>query len=666
MKKISTILSVVLSAVMIACLFGCAKQEAAPETEAVTEAATEAAKETEAEEVAAEDIVYADSIPLGGSAGELPLDGPAYGEYKEVPVSDVYDGTDFDEAHAYVDYDSDTSIIEVYRWARDGKSIEELTAEESALYSDGYYRTADASDWGYGTGDTAGYFYSSEMFEGVYYFCEFDLIEDGDDVVEIIYNIKTEEVELGDSGKCICIPSGYEDKNTAGEEAHGQFFYGTYDYSYFLPDIWIAEAENSYEWLTWWWDSEYPDGIPYTEEEFNAQSNGAVTWGPEEDAAFYKKLGADMTYRFVTRKNGVDISFYSLDMPEFDTHATEILFSTENGTYSLWAGSDNSDFYPFIGGCIVDSLHSKCGSISISLGGNCGEFKAEGPAYGEYEEIAAEGWFEYPDAKESHVYADEKCDTPYIAVYRVAKGDQTLEEYTASEAEFLGTKRYVMTSSEGYDYVPSDELGYVCAPATTNGEYYYLDNVYFEDGDDFVQIMWICKSEEVVLGDSGKALYVPAGEYTTHDTEAIGIGGVFLGAYEESYYMPTILIAKGDPSYEHTEDLWAINYPDGLPFTEEELKEAQSCLFASVEENKEAYEKYYALFGYETPYIRNFDVDGVKGTIAMIKSEEFNEVCDHIVFFIGDELYEAWLTSELAEDAPFIGKGIMNSLHDVK
>jgi len=303
--------------------------------------------------------VFTDSIPLGGNAGELPITGPIYGEYVEVPAT-IYDGILPENTHKYYCEDCDRPYIMTYRWAKNGKTLEEVAKEESELYSDSYYQIVDASDWGgYVPEGKAAYFYTSAYKDDDFNYVEFEIFEDGDDIVEIVFVIATEEVEIGDSGVYIYVPTGFEDKNTADEAAYGQLFYGAYADDYYIPDIWISKFEPTYEWMNWWWNDIYPDGIPYTEAEYKKDQGKHNEYNQEALAAFYKNLGADLFYQYNTTVNGVDAQLACFEMPDEGTLDTETILTVNDEKYVIWTSTANTEFHPIICKGIINSLHRK-------------------------------------------------------------------------------------------------------------------------------------------------------------------------------------------------------------------------------------------------------------------------------------------------------------------
>lgn len=111
-----------------------------------------------------------------------------------------------------------------------------------------------------------------------------------------------------------------------------------------------------------------------------------------------------------------------------------------------------------------------------------------------------------------------------------------------------------------------------------------------------------------------------------------------------------------EKSYEYQTWFWEDYYPDGLPFTEEEYKALDEM------DIDEAYETYYKYFGYDVIRKTEIDQNGIKGYVYRLDWDGITNEQD-ITLFINGQCVKFWTETETSEDAPYIAKSLIDSIH---
>jgi len=299
----------------------------------------------------------------------------------------------------------------------------------------------------------------------------------------------------------------------------------------------------------------------------------------------------------------------------------------------------------------VDESTNQTGSF-IDLGGNIGVTELEGDTYGTYELIETPEEMIYEDT-ETTLYEDLNCDTPYIVVYRFKKDGYTLEEITKEEAELYSQGYYQMFPAR--NNVPS---GYFCYPYDFNGNYYYTAVQIFEDGEDFVEIEYLGKTEELEIGDTNVYAWVPTGYTSYMDDDYKAHNAYFAVSYSEDYYYPNMFIGKWEYSYDYMKWYYAEDFGDELPFSEEKYVDLAQ---RTINGEYTMYE-FYELLGdtivydsYEAGEV--FDYSGCYYAVQGGKSEGVEAW-----FEIDGDWYVAWFESE-ANPTPAYTDTFLSSLH---
>ncbi len=298
------------------------------------------------------------AIPLGGNLGEFELEGAAFGEYKVVDFPEGIVLNEGSEGTCYYCEGGDTPYIVVYRWANeDGKTLEEITAEESKTYSDGIYTMTTWSDMNI---DELGmYCYGREISDGNYGYLECDIMLDGDDIVEIDFISTAEEVQLGETGQYLWIPTGYKDLMDEDEVAHGTIFYGEYDESFELPEIWLSEYEGTYEKLAWGYEWLYPEGLPFDKSKFDewVKLYKEDKWTEDVNREYYEALGyTEVLDPYVGEANG---NRYYATVCKKDDYVNFEAFLYIGDEVYIADISQSADMAQTWGMDIITSLHSK-------------------------------------------------------------------------------------------------------------------------------------------------------------------------------------------------------------------------------------------------------------------------------------------------------------------
>jgi len=305
-------------------------------------------------EQATDEAQPASSIDLGGGLGEYSLEGTACGQYEviDTPEEWLSEGC---EVTTYADLDCDVPYITVYRWNKEGKTLDEEAQAYADKYGNGYYQDMTDPvlniDSKYCCGDFE--------FEGDFYYCDAYLLEDGDDIVEIDFCSKTTEVAIGDTGVYAWVPVGYTDSIDQEAIDHGTVFEASYSKEYYLPYIWIGlmPEDNLYEYDSWYWSYDYPDGIPVTEEEY--YKNDSKEWNIDTCKEYYKLFGVDVDYASIEDDSELPYNgeIYLLTK-DGKNYATEIGFTIDGKDYGVWLGFE-LDPVPAIAHSFLNSLHTK-------------------------------------------------------------------------------------------------------------------------------------------------------------------------------------------------------------------------------------------------------------------------------------------------------------------
>ncbi len=293
---------------------------------------------------------------------------------------------------------------------------------------------------------------------------------------------------------------------------------------------------------------------------------------------------------------------------------------------------------------------------SIDLGGGLGEYSLEGTACGQYEVIDTPEEWVY-DGYEVITYADLDCDVPYITVYRWDKAGMTLDEVAQEFADEY---------SEGYYQNMTDpnlnqESKYFFGHFEFEGDFYYWDSFILEDGDDFVEIDFCSKTNEIAIGDTGVYAWVPSGYTDGNEQEYIDYGTLFVGDYAEEYDLSEIWLlgpVEGYTDYEYDLWYWSDLYPDGLPISEEEYNK---IIEKGITE--ESINEYYDAFGVEVMYASLFNNTEYpyNGSVIALNKDGKNYGTE-IRFEVNGEIYFVWVKFD--EDiAPAIGDSFLASLH---
>jgi len=290
-------------------------------------------------------------IDLGGNLGTYTLEGETYGLYKvvETPEKLIYENT---KTTLYEDLDSDTPYIAVYRYAKDGKTLEEEVQAEADLYSQGYYQLFKAVD----NLDSYYFCFPSEL-NGNYYYVATQIVEDGDDFVEVSYFGKTEELQIGDTNVYAYVPVGYTSHIDDDYKAHGTIFCGNYSDDYYFPTIFVGKWEFTYDYLEWYFGEDFPEGLPFSEEEHEKLVE-RIKNGEDVMHEFYELLGDTVVFDSYEAKESFDYNagYYVLEGGK--SEGTEAWFEIDGDWYVAWFESDLTP-KPAYTSTFLASLHTK-------------------------------------------------------------------------------------------------------------------------------------------------------------------------------------------------------------------------------------------------------------------------------------------------------------------
>jgi len=334
MKKLIALLMILIMTVL---LFGCGGHDATTK--------------------ATEKKVYSETLPLGGNAGDASISGAAFGEYKEIDVFGSFSFTDeVDEEHLYHCEDCDTPYIAVFRWDKNGQTLEEAVKTEADIYSDGFYLMIEDK---FANASKEGYVVCTNEKEGQFYYIQCIFLEDGDDFVEIDYYCKATEVQLGDSNKYVWLPAGGEDTVTDDDKAHDTYCYLKYDDSYYWPSIWAGKFDFSIDYAKWYWSYDEIDSedFPFTEEEYEELLGESV--GNSEYNKVYETFGYEVEYEDYGEINGCDYGIVALKELSGEHVDVDISIMADGVPYNIWLRDYNVLWPTYIGSCITESIHSK-------------------------------------------------------------------------------------------------------------------------------------------------------------------------------------------------------------------------------------------------------------------------------------------------------------------
>ena len=121
-------------------------------------------------------------------------------------------------------------------------------------------------------------------------------------------------------------------------------------------------------------------------------------------------------------------------------------------------------------------------------------------------------------------YYTENRDNPDIDVWRFAKQGFTLEEYTALDALAYGAADYTLQKEWG---IPS---GYYVAVEEYANELFITHTHTMEDGDEFVQVVFWDKTDEIDLADTGLAILASTGFKKTEESAKAGAYDLYVYA----------------------------------------------------------------------------------------------------------------------------------------
>jgi len=292
-------------------------------------------------------------IDLGGSLGTITLEGEAFGSYKVVETPEEFDYEDV-EITVYEDLNSNTPYITVYRYAKNGLTLEEEAQKEADLYSNGYYQLFDSNDM---VNCHGAYFCTPHVSNGNYYYDDIQIIEDGDEFVEIEFSGKTEELQIGDTNVYAYVPVGYTSHIDDDYKAHNAYFAATYSDDYYFPNMFVGKWEYTYEYMKWFYEEDFPEGLPFTEEEFNADIGKWIN-GEGDMHAYYETFGDTVAFDSYEAGEVFDYNgcYYVLEGGKVE--GTEIWFEINGDWYVAWFETDLEPV-PAYATTFLSSLHTK-------------------------------------------------------------------------------------------------------------------------------------------------------------------------------------------------------------------------------------------------------------------------------------------------------------------
>jgi len=199
---------------------------------------------------------------------------------------------------------------------------------------------------------------------------------------------------------------------------------------------------------------------------------------------------------------------------------------------------------------------------------------------------------------------------------------------------------------------------YFCYPYELYGNYYYTAVQIFEDGEDFVEIEYFGKTEELQIGDSNVYAWVPTGYTSYMDDDYKAHNTYFVASYSDDYYLPNIFIGKWEFSYDYLKWYLEDDFTDKLPISEEKYAELSKKSESGVDISCE----YYELLGDTVVYDSYadgevFDYNGGYYAVEGGKSEGVEAW-----FEINGDWYVAWFESD-SNPTPAYTYAFLNSLH---
>jgi len=294
------------------------------------------------------------AIPLGGSLGDYAIDEEVFGTYVQVDFPEGAEPGENVDAQLYYSEGSVTPYIAVYRWSNeDGKTLE----QEMADYAEGYGFDYTISNWGVCGTDENGYYTAGYTYNDNYYYLAGIIVQDGDDFVEIDFLAATEEIQLGDTGQYIWVPTGSIDLMDEDEVEHGTLFWGEYAESKYLPTIGVGPYVGSYDELEWYWSDVYPDGLPFDEATYEgwwaeAEKDG---WTDELNKKYYAGLGAEFDkHKCIELEDGNSIGCYYYTFN--DIECTDLYFNIGDECYDVILIDNGAHLYSNV---VTNSLHTK-------------------------------------------------------------------------------------------------------------------------------------------------------------------------------------------------------------------------------------------------------------------------------------------------------------------
>jgi len=302
--------------------------------------------------------------------------------------------------------------------------------------------------------------------------------------------------------------------------------------------------------------------------------------------------------------------------------------------FSMTACGSNTD----------DSNQEAAATVSgtISIGDGVEDLDISGKCYGEY--TVVEGLEEalgepLEDGESVIEYYCADCDTPYIDVYSIDKNGRTLEEFTKEESE-----KY----EDGY-YIMIDGAGYYTGSWESEGGFYYLANLIFEGDEQFHEVCFSAKTEEVALGDD-LYVYIPTG-YTEEESECGP--SILMGSYDESYAFPYFRLSKDDDSYETT--VANFSYNGKADFTEEQ--------FNKWSENwtEQDNEEFFEAVGYKVVTTIESENEAGKVYGIILDNQRDEEESFAGIAYIGNYRLALWCEDGMPE-YPYL-HALMNSIH---
>jgi len=237
---------------------------------------------------------------------------------------------------------------------KDDYTLEDIAKEEAGLYTNGYYQLFENGGIVDGKG---AYICTKADYNGDYYYVDEEIFEDGDDYVEIDMWCKTEELQIGDTNVYAYVPTGYTSYMDDDYKEHNTYFAATYSDDYYFPNVFVGKWEYSFDYLEWYCYEDFPEGLPFSEEEYNAYLD-KWTNGEADMYSYYESLGD--TVLFDSYKDGqvydYDDGYYVLESNK--SEGTEIWFAIDGEWYVTWFEYKQNP-KPAYANAFLNSLHTK-------------------------------------------------------------------------------------------------------------------------------------------------------------------------------------------------------------------------------------------------------------------------------------------------------------------